>query len=103
MVKLSFKIDRGEIPMFSEYLKEKGVRKYEISEYDDAEEENETQILKEFLSIPQEYRVNPYDYSPSGDLFFADKRNIDKLNASMNREEEKSTIVNPNDIWESIK
>ena len=32
--------------------------------------------IEEFMSIPAEYRVNPFDVSPSGDLFFADKRNI---------------------------
>lgn len=35
--------------------------------------------LKEFMSIPSEYRVNPFDVSPSGDLFFADRRNIEKI------------------------
>ncbi|GHT65817.1 hypothetical protein AGMMS50239_26310 [Bacteroidia bacterium] len=37
---------------------------------------NETWI-KEFLSIPEEYRCNPFEISPSGDLFWADKRNIE--------------------------
>ena len=32
--------------------------------------------LEEFFSIPEEYRCNPFDISPSGDLFWADKRNI---------------------------
>ena len=35
--------------------------------------------IKEFMSIPSEYRVNPFDVSPSGDLFFADRRNIEKI------------------------
>ena len=39
---------------------------------------NETWV-KEFLSIPIEYRCNPFDISPSGDLFWADKRNIDLI------------------------
>jgi hypothetical protein len=33
--------------------------------------------VKEFLSIPVEYRSNPFEISPSGDLFWADKRNIE--------------------------
>jgi hypothetical protein len=37
------------------------------------------QWLKEFLAIPDEYRCNPFDFSPSGDLYWADKRNIDGL------------------------
>ncbi len=33
--------------------------------------------VNEFMSIPVEYRVNPFDVSSSGDLFFADKRNLE--------------------------
>lgn len=33
--------------------------------------------VKEFFSIPEEYRCNPFDYSPSGDLYWADKRNVE--------------------------
>ena len=29
--------------------------------------------INDFLSIPAEYRCNPFDISPSGDLFWADK------------------------------
>ena len=35
--------------------------------------------INEFMKIPSEYRVNPFDVSPSGDLFFADKRNIEHI------------------------
>lgn len=35
--------------------------------------------FKEFMSIPAEYRVDPFDVSPSGDLFFADKRNLEHI------------------------
>jgi hypothetical protein len=35
--------------------------------------------IKEFFSIPAEYRVNPFDVSPSGDLYFADKRNLEHI------------------------
>ncbi len=39
--------------------------------------ENEMQEwLEDFLAIPEEYRCNPFDISPSGDVFFADKRNL---------------------------
>jgi sugar/nucleoside kinase (ribokinase family) len=34
---------------------------------------------REFFAIPAEFRVNPFDVSPSGDTFFADKRNLDKI------------------------
>ena len=39
-----------------------------------------------FLSIPAEHRVNPFDVSPSGDLYFADKRNLDRIDKAMSDE-----------------
>jgi hypothetical protein len=39
--------------------------------------------INEFMSIPMEYRCNPFDISPSGDLFFADKRNVQRLDESV--------------------
>ena len=42
-----------------------------------------------------EHRCNPFDISPSGDLFFADKRNVEKLNKSIQGSKvEKPTKVN---------
>lgn len=35
--------------------------------------------IKKFMAIPDEYRTNPFEVSPSGDLFYADKRNIEHL------------------------
>lgn len=35
--------------------------------------------FKEFMSIPAEYRCDPFEISPSGDLFFADRRNLEKI------------------------
>lgn len=35
--------------------------------------------INEFMSIPAKYRVNPFEVSPSGDLFFADKRNLEHI------------------------
>ena len=31
----------------------------------------------EIAKIPEEYRCDPYEISPSGDPFFADKRNVE--------------------------
>lgn len=31
------------------------------------------------LDIPKEYRCDPYKISPSGDVFWADKRNVEKV------------------------
>ena len=39
--------------------------------------------IKEFMSIPEQYRCNPFDISPSGDLFFADKRNVEHLDKAI--------------------
>jgi hypothetical protein len=39
--------------------------------------------VKEFLAIPEEFRVNPFEVSPSGDLYFADKRNLDALDEAI--------------------
>jgi len=38
--------------------------------------------IKEYLAIPAEYRCNPFDISPSGDIFWADKRNVERLEKS---------------------
>ena len=35
--------------------------------------------INDFLNIPEKYRCNPFDISPSGDLFWADKRNVEKV------------------------
>ena len=35
--------------------------------------------LKSFFEIPKEHRCNPFLYDSKGRLFFADKRNIDKV------------------------
>lgn len=31
------------------------------------------------VDIPKEFRCDPYDVSPSGDMFWADKRNVEKV------------------------
>ena len=35
--------------------------------------------IKDFLAIPEEYSCNPFDISPSGDLYWADKRNVEEI------------------------
>ena len=47
-----------------------------VTDKPDAKFINDTWI-KNFLSIPEEYRCNPFDISPSGDLYWADKRNVE--------------------------
>lgn len=103
MVKLAFRVHRKDIPHFSEYLKKQGINRYEV--FEETEEEiSSVDRLEEFLAIPEEYRINPYEYSPSGDLYFADKRNIDKLNQSIESAENSQKImINPDDLWGNIK
>lgn len=36
--------------------------------------------VKEFMAIPEEFRINPFEISDSGDLYWADKRNVDGVN-----------------------
>lgn len=36
--------------------------------------------VRGFFAIPEEFRVNPFDISPSGDLFYADRRNVEEIN-----------------------
>lgn len=57
-----------------------------------AEVEDKEAWLKEFLEIPAAYRCNPFDVSPSGDLFFADKRNVDKVKESVEEAKNGKTI-----------
>lgn len=49
--------------------------------------------VKDFLSIPEEYRCNPFDISPSGDLFWGDKRNVANLKESIKQSKEGETIT----------
>ena len=37
--------------------------------------------------IPEEYLCNPFDISPSGDMFWADKRNVEELKKALERAE----------------
>lgn len=40
-------------------------------------------LSKEIEAIPEEYRCDPYEISPSGDPYFADKRNVEALNKAI--------------------
>lgn len=44
-------------------------------------------IDPEIAKIPEQYRCDPYKISPSGDPFFADKRNVEKLDRILNDNE----------------
>lgn len=49
--------------------------------------------IKEFMAIPSEHRCNPFDYSPSGDLFWADIRNVDKVNKAVDNADKSKTAI----------
>jgi len=54
--------------------------------------------INDFLSIPAKYRCNPFDISPSGDLFWADKRNIKMVREGERQiKEGKVTTIASND------
>jgi hypothetical protein len=44
--------------------------------------------MNEYFAIPVEYRCNPFDISPSGDIFWADKRNVEQLDQSIKQARE---------------
>lgn len=56
--------------------------------------------IKEFLAIPEVHRCNPFDVSPSGDLFWADKRNIEQLKMRLDTQKDKETVsvMNPDEL-----
>jgi hypothetical protein len=39
--------------------------------------------VRDFFAIPEEFRVNPFDVSPSGELFWADRRNVEELDRAV--------------------
>jgi len=64
--------------------------------------------LQYFLAIPSEYRVDPFELSPSGDLYYADKRNVDKVHKEIKKgqkdfESGETTELKKNmRIWEIV-
>lgn len=59
---------------------------------DDPEKKTFTEDwLKEFFTIPSEYRCNPFEVSPSGDLFYADRRNVEHLEKAIAQAREGET------------
>lgn len=48
---------------------------------------------RDFFAIPEEFRVNPFDISPSGDVFWADKRNIEQLDKALQNRGEASRLT----------
>jgi hypothetical protein len=48
--------------------------------------------IKDFLAIPEKYRCNPFDISPSGDLYWADKRNVEAIKTRIDQPGEDDSV-----------
>jgi len=84
-----------------ESLEIKILRLYEEGHYDDED-------IKWFFETPKEYRVDPFELSPSGDIHWADKRRVEKLYKDIEenkKEKEHGNYIvldNNKSIWELI-
>lgn len=51
------------------------------------------------VDIPKEYRCDPYEISPSGDVFWADKRNVEKVKQAIeNKDKIAKKLTSAEDI-----
>lgn len=51
------------------------------------------------IEIPEKYRCDPYEISPSGDLFWADKRNVEIVKKAIeNKDQIADKLNSANDI-----
>lgn len=50
--------------------------------------------------IPEEFRCNPYDCSPSGDPFFADKRNVEAVETAF---KDDNTVISKEEFFASLE
>jgi hypothetical protein len=49
------------------------------------------------IEIPKEYRTDPYEISPSGDLFWADKRNVEIVKKAIENKDQIADKLNSAD------
>lgn len=49
------------------------------------------------IEIPQEFRIDPYDISPSGDVFWADKRNVEIVKKAIKNKDKIAEKLNSAD------
>jgi hypothetical protein len=50
------------------------------------------------VDIPKEFRCDPYEISPSGDTFWADKRNVEKVKKAIEDKEIALRLTSEDDI-----
>ncbi|MEA3317126.1 MAG: hypothetical protein U9R54_04150 [Bacteroidota bacterium] len=46
------------------------------------------------IEIPKDFRCNPYDISPSGDIFWADKRNVEIVKKAIDNKKQIAEKLN---------
>ncbi|MFA9388512.1 MAG: hypothetical protein ACERKD_01810 [Prolixibacteraceae bacterium] len=49
------------------------------------------------VDIPQEYRCDPFEISPGGDMFWADKRNVEKVKQAIENKDQIAAKLNSMD------
>lgn len=49
------------------------------------------------IEIPKEYRCDPYEISPSGDMFWADKRNVEIVKKAIENKDQIADKLNSAD------
>jgi len=49
------------------------------------------------VEIPKEFRCNPYEISPSGDIFWADKRNVEIVKKAIENKDQIAEKLNSAD------
>lgn len=50
------------------------------------------------VDIPKEFRCDPYEVSPSGDTFWADKRNVEKVKKAIENKEVAARLTSTDDV-----
>ncbi len=54
------------------------------------------------VDIPKEFRCDPYEISPSGDVFWADKRNVEKVKNAIEKKGQIAARLNSRDDIKSF-
>ncbi|NLX74141.1 MAG: hypothetical protein GXY94_12720 [Bacteroidales bacterium] len=57
-----------------------------------------------FVEIPEDYRCDAYEISPSGDMFWADKRNVEKVKKAIESKDQiAARLYSADDIKDFLK
>ncbi|MBI9066015.1 MAG: type II toxin-antitoxin system Phd/YefM family antitoxin [Salinivirgaceae bacterium] len=54
------------------------------------------------VEIPQEFRIDPYEVSPSGDMFWADKRNVEIVKKAIENKDQIAEKLNSTDALKNF-